>query len=629
MKHIIHNFPSIRRMSAPAAALCTALVLSACLQSEDEGQRYGKEDRYLSGRVVSTGANPVAGVAVHLAKAGVSDTTDALGRYHLLHPAGTENDDSAVIDTLFYQKHGQVLARVSLTQWVDSLPDVQIVQRDISGLLTGVSGITRVEAVVTGDGIDSAAPVVTEFYYNALTGNYSGFVFFPPANSVQNYLIHVNIYGADSTLVGQSQTVPFNSFAGNITIPTFSAGNSVPVVNAGTDTAVGIGETIALHATAVDSFGGTISKWEWSIGGDPFVETSSGDTSFTRGSHGIYAAILRVTDDDGNLALDTSFATVVSLGTEWTTRDAGTTRMLHSVVWADTQFVAVGDAGTVLTSPDGITWSAQTVDTARSPGLRSIAWSGKKLVAVRSGSRDNEYYTSHDGVVWTLKQFPQSPVGLMGPSVVSSADSTLLIASRSNTSRFFLRSEDHGETWFMDTLSEAGSVGPTSVWAFTRHAGRFVGVGGNGVTASSLAGGTWARHTNMESFPRPPGGVHDYTMTSVISTGMHAVAVGYAGHVMRSVDGTTWQQPRVAGGIPLQGVGSSLGDLLGVTWTGNTLVAVGSGYSVISADGGANWAQIQTGAKVLNSVAWNGTRLVAVGVNEIGGTPVGTIVTSP
>ncbi len=44
----------------------------------------------------------------------------------------------------------------------------------------------------------------------------------------------------------------------------------------------------------------------------------------------------------------------------WTTQTSGTDNVLRGVVYAGGQFVAVGNQGTVLTSPDGVTWTAQT-----------------------------------------------------------------------------------------------------------------------------------------------------------------------------------------------------------------------------------------------------------------------------
>lgn len=610
----------LRHGFAPALLAAAALSLAACLNSDGGGD---KESVNLTGRVVSSNNGPVAGVVVRLAGSGASDTTDATGRYHLTGAASGSAAGGVVLDTLYYARNGLALARVSVTSWIDTLPDVEVVQRDISGLLdTGSTTIAKVKAVLTGDGIDSGSPVVTEFYYNALTGNYSGFMYFPPASSVRNYSVQVNVYGTGDVLLGRSVSVPFNSFAGNITVPAFKAGNAKPVAKAGADTAVATGAAVLLRGTASDSIGGTIAKWEWSIGGGSFVETSTGDTSFTRGATGTYPCVLRVTDNDGNQALDTLIATVAAHGTQWTARTSGTSAALNGVVWTGTQFVAVG-SGTSLTSPDGITWTSHTAPAS----LYSVAWTGKKLVATVSSNSVSAaaYYTSTDGITWTSGTLPtMASGGSAGPIVVSVADTTVLAASQSATSRFIARSEDHGATWIVDTLPRAPTVnGPiTSINHFTRHAGLIVGVGNDGIIATSTGNGVWTWRADMGSFPRPYGGVYDYTMQSIVSTGTRAVAVGYAGHVMRSTDGITWPTPRIAGGIPPeQAGGSSFGDLFGVAYNGNTLVAVGNGFTVLSADDGENWAPVAKETTYMRGIATNGTLFVAVGNG-------GTIVTS-
>jgi hypothetical protein len=599
------------RQAAPALLAAGALALTGCFQSEPRGK--DGDSLSLTGRVVSSNDGPVAGVVVRLAVDGGADTTDATGRYHLTGKKGGKAG-GVVLDTLYYSKGGLALARVSVTSWTDSLPDVEVVQRDISGLLDSGSGaVGRVEAILTGDGIDSASPVVAQVYYNTLTGNYSGFMYFPPAATVRNYSVRVNVYGPDSLLAGRSVPVPFNSFAGNITVPAFKSGNAKPAANAGTDSVVASGATVMLHGAAVDSFGGTITKWEWSIGGGSFVQTSSSDTSFTRGSMGAYPCILRVTDNDGNKALDTVVATVLSHGTTWTTRSSGTTSSLTSVVWTGTQFVAVGSGATAVTSPDGITWTARVIDNTSPPSLSDVAWNGRKLMAVTtsSGLQEN-VYTSTDGITWTPGRLTP-PVISGSPLRVSAVDTAFIVAGVSGTTRLFLKSTNDGSTWTVDSIPREPAY-VSSIWSFAKHADRIVGVGTNGVAASAPAsGGAWVRHTNSDTYPPPDGGVYDYTMMSVISTGAHAVAVGYAGHVMRSVDGTTWQQPRIVGNIPRQSSGSSKGNLMDVVWTGDLLVAVGNDYTVVSADDGANWAMVQSATGPMYSVAWNGTRLVAVG----------------
>lgn len=61
----------------------------------------------------------------------------------------------------------------------------------------------------------------------------------------------------------------------------------------------------------------------------------------------------------------------------------GTVKHLRAVVWTGSLFVAVGNLGTVLTSPTGATWTQRTSGVTYD--LRGVAWSGQKLVAIGIG----------------------------------------------------------------------------------------------------------------------------------------------------------------------------------------------------------------------------------------------------
>jgi hypothetical protein len=79
------------------------------------------------------------------------------------------------------------------------------------------------------------------------------------------------------------------------------------VPNAGQDTTVSIKDTVRLHGSATDRFG-YITSWAWDIGNTgTFVTKSKGDTTIVAPSSENlnYLCVLRVTDDDGNVAKDT------------------------------------------------------------------------------------------------------------------------------------------------------------------------------------------------------------------------------------------------------------------------------------------------------------------------------------
>ena len=84
-------------------------------------------------------------------------------------------------------------------------------------------------------------------------------------------------------------------------------------------------------------------------------------------------------------------------GTTWSLGTSNTPQNLQGITRGSTVFVAVGDSGTVITSVDGVSWTAQSI-------------SGTNLNAVTAGAQfvavgDNGViFTSVDGTTW----LPQS-----------------------------------------------------------------------------------------------------------------------------------------------------------------------------------------------------------------------------
>lgn len=85
--------------------------------------------------------------------------------------------------------------------------------------------------------------------------------------------------------------------------------------------------------------------------------------------------------------------TAVSQST-WTSQNSGTTTNLNSVTWTGNLFVAAGNSGIILTSPDGVQWSER--NSGVSKNIISVCWSGNQLVAVGGC-----VLTSSDAIQWT------------------------------------------------------------------------------------------------------------------------------------------------------------------------------------------------------------------------------------
>ena len=93
-------------------------------------------------------------------------------------------------------------------------------------------------------------------------------------------------------------------------------------------------------------------------------------------------------------------------GSSWNAAASGTSEILHSVIWSDLidQFVCVGEEHTILTSPDGVTWTAQNAD---NPGTGDnyfdvASGDGQIVICGRDASAGAvEIQSSPDGVNWT------------------------------------------------------------------------------------------------------------------------------------------------------------------------------------------------------------------------------------
>ena len=110
-----------------------------------------------------------------------------------------------------------------------------------------------------------------------------------------------------------------------------------------------------------------------------------------------------------------------------------TPSQLSKVIWAGTQFIAVGQErivsagklyGLVLTSPDGTTWTqraARQIELGESEfinerDMTSVAWSGSRFVAVGLGTGlDPAVWVSTDAENWTTGSIPPEPAIALVP----------------------------------------------------------------------------------------------------------------------------------------------------------------------------------------------------------------------
>ena len=113
-------------------------------------------------------------------------------------------------------------------------------------------------------------------------------------------------------------------------------------------------------------------------------------------------ALFVAVGDAGNLATSPD-------GVTWTSRTSnfGASNILAVAYDGSGLWCAVGIGGNIITSPDGITWTAQTSNVNRS--LQDVAYfGGQWLVVANTASTDMFYLTSDDGITWTKQTHPHS-----------------------------------------------------------------------------------------------------------------------------------------------------------------------------------------------------------------------------
>lgn len=284
----------------------------------------------------------------------------------------------------------------------------------------------------------------------------------------------------------------------------------------------------------------------------------------------------------------------------WQVQRTGTSSDLRGITYGGGLFVTVGDKGTILTSPDGTTWTPRNSPTVNA--LYKVVYGAGQFVAVG----ENVILTSADGLNWTARQPAADYVHLRGISygggkyvavagfsgVLTSANGIDWTA-RSTTSNTYLAGVGHGRNVVV-TVGGEGTVSllppdnarptkktcvlPTTTpsqkaidFADVSYGGdRFVAVGAEAVLVSS-DGTYWAK-----------AGINQTAYLYGVSYGgKQFVAVGYNGAVQTSPDGTSWTaQPSNTTQV-----------LYGVSCGGSRFVAVGAEGTIISADVSAAYAR--------------------------------------
>jgi hypothetical protein len=226
-------------------------------------------------------------------------------------------------------------------------------------------------------------------------------------------------------------------------------------------------------------------------------------------------------------------------------------------------FVAVGEQGLRMVSPDGIDWRHPA--TGREGEVyRAVCFGASRFVALGTYGGDNLFSTSKDGRTWETVQ-RTSRVGVVR-GIGHGKDLFLAVGGDAGFGTYAqpcgITSAD-GVKWG-DFFSFPGK---SILRRVALGNGRFVGVGDSGRRAVSTNGRKWDDAAGVRAL--------DTLVDVAFGKGVF-VGVGLHGLRMTSEDGLRWTDRQV---------GEEGEHLNSILWTGESFVAVGLGATWLSADG--------------------------------------------
>ena len=370
---------------------------------------------------------------------------------------------------------------------------------------------------------------------------------------------------------------------------------SSPTININSGASITSNTVVSLALSATDNVG--ITAYYASETSTTPASSDSGWNSVTSSTS--YSATVSFTMSSASSAGNHSRTVYV-----WFKDTAGNVSDSASdgITYTTVTFVAVGDSGTILTSPDGITWDNMTSGTSNT--LYGITYANSTFVAV--GESGTILTSSDNGASWDNRT-SGSVNRLQG---VTFGNNNFVAVGRSGT---ILTSSDNGTSWDIPGFTDAttNNLYGVTYGSFSLSVNnKFVVVDINGkIRTSNRWGGSWTE--NISSLSND--GLEAVTFANSLF-----VAVGWTGHIQTSSNGGQWYR----------GASGTTYRLRGVTYGNNTFVVTGYGGIILTSSNppvyasGAYWDSRNSGTteSLAGAIYGNGI-FVAVGDS-------GTILTS-
>jgi hypothetical protein len=242
-------------------------------------------------------------------------------------------------------------------------------------------------------------------------------------------------------------------------------------------------------------------------------------------------------------------------------RSVYTSNTLWGVCWSGSTYVVVGDAGMILSSPDAVNWQDHTLPD-RMPDFSSVAWGRNRFVTVAMGNYpigNDIVYSSPDGATWDKSNITIPKATLK--KVIWVGDIFIVVGSvmDAETLRPVILTSPDGIQWTTKILpTNKGSLNEV-IQAGNKIVA--IGSGNMSITATSTDGLNW----NVTEFDR------SIYISDLAFSGNTFVGVGNG--IYSSKDAVNWSTSVSPNTL--------MYDFHTVEWSGYNYVAGGGGVYVV------------------------------------------------
>lgn len=181
----------------------------------------------LEGMVLTFNGFGVPNVLVKVANTPLMTETGNDGTYSMYIPndsLSTIKFDTTTEKLMEYYINDNIINSIQFNSWNDSLPDVLVTQRNISGRLLG--DISKVHTIIAHVIINNSPKISFELWHNTATSGYSGFWYTRKLSEQDSGVIVISTLDSVGDSIHSSDTLYFTNVAGDINIPDVTLGSA-------------------------------------------------------------------------------------------------------------------------------------------------------------------------------------------------------------------------------------------------------------------------------------------------------------------------------------------------------------------------------------------------------------------